>query len=72
MRFPPFGVMSVEKATRLHSKLEELRIERQRLAEEIRERQRAIEEIDGVIRRFLQLKVDSIAEQRAKHTPKRK
>ena len=64
--------MSVEKPTRLHTKLEELRIERQRLAEEIRERQRAIEEIDGVIRRFLQLKADSIAEQRAKRTPKRK
>lgn len=64
--------MSVEKPTRLHSKLEELRIERQRLAEEIRERQRAIEEIDGVIRRFLHLNANSIAEQRAKHTPKRK
>lgn len=64
--------MSVEKLTRLRAKLEELRRERKMIVDDIRKRQDDLAEIDGVILRFLQLKAESIAEQRARRTPKKK
>jgi hypothetical protein len=64
--------MSVEKLTRLRSRLEELRRERQLIVDDIRERQRKLEELDGVIRRFLRVKAEGVAEQRALRTNKKK
>ena len=40
--------MSVEKVSRLRSKVEELRSVRKKIVDEIRERQHKLEEIDGV------------------------
>jgi hypothetical protein len=42
--------MSVEKVSRLRSKVEELRSVRKKIVDEIRERQHKLEEIDGVRR----------------------
>ena len=64
--------MTVEKQTRLHSKLEELRRERQQLRDELEERMKRIEQIDDVIRKFLKLKVNTIAEEKAKRVRKKK
>jgi len=64
--------MSVEKQTRLHSKLEELRRERQQLRDELEDRMKRIEQIDDVIRKFLKLKVNTIAEEKAKRVRKKK
>lgn len=64
--------MSVEKQTRLRSKLEELRQERQRLRDELEDRMKRIEEIDKVIRKFLELKVNTIAEEKARLAKKKK
>ncbi|HKR33039.1 MAG TPA: hypothetical protein VJT08_21340 [Terriglobales bacterium] len=64
--------MSVEKQTRLHSKLEELRRERQQLRDELEDRMKRIEQIDDVIRKFLKLKANTIAEEKAKRVRKKK
>ncbi|HET9742819.1 MAG TPA: hypothetical protein VFQ00_08720 [Terriglobales bacterium] len=64
--------MSVEKVSSLRSKLEELRSERQKIVEAIREHQRELEEIDGVIARFLRLKANAIQQSREKRTAKKK
>ncbi len=64
--------MTVEKQTRLHSKLEELRRERQQLRDELEDRMKRIEQIDDVIRKFLKLKVNTIAEEKAKRVRKKK
>lgn len=64
--------MSVEKQTRLRSKLEELRQERQRLRDELEDRMKRIEEIDQVIRKFLELKANAITEEKAKRVKRKK
>lgn len=64
--------MSVEKQTQLRAKLEELRQERQRLRHELEDRLKRIEEIDNVIRKFLELKANTIAEEKAKRAQKKK
>lgn len=64
--------MSIEKLTRLHSKLEELRQERQKLRDEIEDRLKKIEQIDGVILNFLKLKQKTITEEKARRAQKNK
>lgn len=64
--------MSVEKQGRLHSKLEELRQERQRLREEVEDRLKKIGEIDNIILEFLNLKAKTISEEKAKRAQKKK
>ena len=64
--------MNVEKQTRLRSKLEELRQERQRLRDELEDRIKKIEEIDDVIRKFLKLKANALAEEKGERSQKKK
>ncbi|HEU5232183.1 MAG TPA: hypothetical protein VFU50_04935 [Terriglobales bacterium] len=64
--------MSVEKQTLLRSKLEDLRQEREKLRHEVEDRLKKIGEIDNVIRKFLQLKQNTITEERARRAQKKK
>ena len=61
--------MPVEKLSRLRSKLEELRRERQQIVDALGERQQELEKINGVISGFLKLKNDAIEEARKQRTP---
>ena len=64
--------MSVEKLTHLRAKLEELHEERDRIKNEILERRQKLARIEGVIRRYLQFRAETLAEQQAKRTSKKK